>query len=143
MTPRELLALDAVRTDTYDDGVAVEIRYFKEHHHDFKRDWVLAAVYVKGKPVAILQCAGRHGGDHTEHYVLDQKGYKRFLAELELADWSFFLYGRYALGTTTRVFEIEMDETLGERELTSWNSCRGNKLTTYYGYTLDGHFDRY
>ena len=144
MTPRQLLERTPESYLHYEDEVPIQIAYFKEHHHDHRRVWVLACGYVRDKPVVILQCAGREGDDHVCHFVLDRRGYARFMAELELCDYHFFPYGRYSYKPVEeRVFDVELDTDLGPQELTSWNSQEGPKLTTFYGHTLDGRFDRY
>jgi len=51
----------------------VEIRIYKDFVFDDRRTWTLLSAFFEGKPVFILQQAGREGGDHTETFITDRE----------------------------------------------------------------------
>ncbi len=58
--------------DTQTDRL--DIKIIKRHDFDARRYWQLATVWFDGKPVMIIQNAGREGDDHSRRIVTDQWG---------------------------------------------------------------------
>jgi len=52
----------------------VEIRTLGYRNFDGSRIWHLATVWFQGKPVMVIQNAGRDGDDHVRRYVTDTRG---------------------------------------------------------------------
>jgi hypothetical protein len=48
-----------------------ELRFYRRHNYDGRRVWWLYALWFDGKPVMILQNAGREGDDHYRRIVTD------------------------------------------------------------------------
>lgn len=94
----------------------VEVRVVEYEHIDCRRYWQLATVWFDGKPVMVVQHAGREGDDHAERFVTDLDGYKalvlhvkNLVASRELEDFE------------CTVFPVEYDD---------------ESLTNFYGHRL-------
>jgi hypothetical protein len=53
----------------------IEIRMIKEWHYDIRRIWRLATVWFDGKPIMVIQNAGREGDDHAARFITDKEGF--------------------------------------------------------------------
>lgn len=53
----------------------VEIRVYGHVNYDGRRFWLLAGVYIDGRPVMVIQNAGREGDDHHGRFVTDPVAY--------------------------------------------------------------------
>lgn len=53
----------------------VEIRVYRHMSTGTGRFWLLAAVYFDGRPVMVIQNAGRDGDDHVGRFVTDPQAY--------------------------------------------------------------------
>lgn len=61
------------------------IHIYKEFDFDCRRFWRLAAVFLDGQPVMVIQNAGREGDDHAARFITDRATYGelvRYLASL-------------------------------------------------------------
>ena len=99
----------------------VEIRCYEHHHFDHRRIWVLAGVFLDGRPVMVIQEAGRDGDDHVKRYVTDWDHYKRLVS---------YLWSRVPEPTSSN-----SDELIGMDD-----DVRG--LTEFYGGVLGDTFGR-
>ncbi len=54
----------------------VELRVYKDHWFDGRRFWRLASVWFDGKPVMVIQNAGREGDDYVGRFITDVDVYK-------------------------------------------------------------------
>lgn len=101
----------------------IQVRVVKEFDFDGRRFWRLATVWFKDKPVMVIQNAGREGDDHEARFITDTESFNNMC--------------RY----------IEMISNKGDEEVVedvySEDQEIGSKLTTFYGNTLDGYFERY
>ena len=135
MTPRELLALEPRKksndvytvlneipdADTWDivpeTDERMEWREYAYVDFDGRRIWELGSIWFDGKPVSIVQSAGRGGRDHHERYIVDSEAY-----------WDLVKYS-FTLPRTSEASFLEdvvpMDEDMGD------------KLTAFYGCTLE------
>lgn len=113
----------------YDDNKKtkhIEIRYYKNFDFDGRRSWTLAGVFfndvnnaaAKQEPIMIIQNAGREGDDHTDRFITNRDGYLRMIKYL------------LSCANAPEPDVISPDEDI-----------RG--LESFYGNTLDGHFERY
>lgn len=102
----------------------VEIRYWKDHMYScYRRIWRLAGVYFDGKPVMIIQNAGREGDDFRARIVTDVDSYRKLIQYL----------GRL-------LYEVEGDTPVDDVHDPSVDL--GDKLTSFYYQSLDGYFER-
>lgn len=53
----------------------VDLHRYKYVNYDGRRFWLLAGVYLDGKPVMIVRNAGREGDDHHSRFVTDPEAY--------------------------------------------------------------------
>jgi hypothetical protein len=60
----------------------IEIRYYKDFYFDQRRFWRLASVWIEGKPVMIIQNAGREGDDHAKSFITDATQYSALIKHL-------------------------------------------------------------
>ncbi len=49
-----------------------ELRFYRKRNSDQRRVWWLYSLWLDGKPVMVLQNAGREGDDHHRRIVTDQ-----------------------------------------------------------------------
>jgi hypothetical protein len=99
----------------------VDIRVLKEFYFDHRRFWRLATVWFDGKPVMIIQNAGREGDDHAERFITDADVYMEMIAHLK--------------SITPAKMESE-DKIVAPDQV-------NEKLTFFYGNALDGYFERF
>jgi hypothetical protein len=97
----------------------IEIKYYKNHCFDGRRVWILASVWYEGKPVMIIQNAGREGDDHSKRFITDKETY------IEMVN--------YIKTLILPVFSEKEDVYDKEEEIEG--------LDSFYGYSLNGHFD--
>lgn len=69
----------------YDDDILkknkrVKIKIIKHVNFDSRRFWRLATVWFDGKPVMVIQNAGREGDDHADRFVTSHKRYVKMIA---------------------------------------------------------------
>jgi hypothetical protein len=69
----ELTEWDALPYE--DPGKRVELRFYEDHNVDHRRNWVLASVWLDGRPFMIVQNAGREGDDHAKRFITDAATY--------------------------------------------------------------------
>jgi len=74
-----------------DPGKRVELRFYEDHHVDYRRIWALASVWLVNdrtgvvSPFMIVQNAGREGDDWARRIITDVAAYKeaaRYLKSL-------------------------------------------------------------
>jgi len=104
MTPNQLYQRAPVKTDhyikqlkgTYYDHIPeingdlpfidmarkIEVRYYKDFTFDVRRYWLLASIWFEGKPVMIIQNAGREGDDHAASFITDMEQYQAMIGHL-------------------------------------------------------------
>lgn len=100
-----------------DPNQKVEIRYLKDFNFDSRRFWRLASVWFSGKPVMIIQNAGREGDDYSASFITDGWQYRvmiGYLATLQKHD-----------KIEDRAIDPDIDVP---------------NLTSFYGYELEGYF---
>lgn len=98
----------------------VEIRYYKRFNFDGRRFWALASVWFDDAPVMIIQNAGREGDDHAARFITDPEQYTsmvHFIASLR---------------------QVKLDEVKDVVKATD-----DLPLESFYGNSLDGHFEGY
>ena len=99
----------------------VVVRFYKEFHFDSRRFWALASVWYNGRPVMIVQNAGREGDDHRHRFITNEELFRKMLGYI----WS--------ISTMTKDVEttdiVDKDSDIPD-------------LTDFYGNRLDGHFER-
>ena len=69
----ELLDHDVLAHE--DPSKRVELRFYEDHDIDYRRNWVLASVWLDGRPFMIVQNAGREGDDHAKRFITDTATY--------------------------------------------------------------------
>lgn len=100
----------------------IEVRVFKEHNFDYRRIWRLAAVYLDGEPVMVIQNAGREGDDYARRFIVDRERYYQLVQAIQMIP---------------RSRKEEMEDLYSMEDDIE-------KLTTFYGASLDqGHWERY
>lgn len=107
----------------FQDQEEVVFRVYKDFDFDGRRFWRLASVWLNGKPVMILQNAGREGTDHCERFITDVEAYKALVKTVQ----------KYVIPDPTEP-DIE--------DIVSPDDERPG-LIEFYGSHLDGHFARY
>lgn len=65
--------------ETLKEQDRIVIKYYKEHYFDYRRIWALASVYFDGKPVMVIQNAGREGDDYSRRYIIDKANYIKMI----------------------------------------------------------------
>ena len=109
----------------FDPKNRIEFHIYKDFNFDGRRFWRLCGVWYKGKPVMILQNAGREGDDYSESFITDFIQYKRMTK---------YLRKHATMHDDTK----EDDERIVDPSVDM-----GIKLTEFYGNELDGYFERY
>ena len=100
----------------------VEIKVLKNFCFDGRRIWSLKTVWYDGKPVMIVQNAGREGDDHRYRYITDKASFNLMVDYLK------------------SLFPPSFDS--GEGELISPDE-KLEDLYTFYGNDLFGTFEKY
>jgi hypothetical protein len=99
----------------------LEIKVLKDFDFDGRRFWRLATVWYEEKPVMIIQNAGREGDDHIRRYITDLERFEALC---------------YYLRTFIKQDNPAIKDVIPpDQDLPS--------LTSFYGNTLEGHFERY
>ena len=102
----------------------IEIRSLMDFDFDYRRIWRLSTVWFDTKPVMILQNAGREGDDHAQRFITDAELY------VEMINYLISIKPR-------KIIDVEDEDVIDPHE------DMGSRLTTFYGNSLDGHFERY
>lgn len=68
--------------EEFDEGHSVIIRIYEMSWYDHRRFWQLASVWLKDKPVMIIQNAGREGDDWSRRYIVDVDAYRAMVSNL-------------------------------------------------------------
>lgn len=100
----------------------IQVRVIKDFDFDGRRFWRLATVWFENKPVMVIQNAGREGDDHEARFITDSETFSRMCRYIE---------------------RLSNKEQVVERDVYKEDQEIGAKLTTFYGNTLNGHFERY
>ena len=101
----------------------VDIEFLKNWNFDFRRVWILATVWFDGKPVMIIQNAGREGDDHSRRFITDSE--------------TFFQMISYIRTLLVNIVKID-------NKILAINADEHNaRLTEFYGNKLDGYFEKY
>jgi hypothetical protein len=103
----------------------VAIRVYQHVRFDPTRYWRLASAWIDGQPFMITQNAGRDGYDWHRRIITSAPLYLRAIGHLQ--------------SIVTRPF---VDESM-EKDVVDADVELAEKLTSFYGSTLDGYFDRY
>lgn len=104
------------------DSDRIEIRVYKDFWSDHRRFWRLASVFFDGKPVMIIQNAGREGDDHHQRYLLDFEAYGAMIAH------ALSLFPDHVSRTNDHIVTSIDGDIKG--------------LTEFYGKELDGYFSK-
>lgn len=99
----------------------VVIRFYKEFNFDARRFWALASVWYNGRPVMIVQNAGREGDDHRQRFITNEELFRKMLGYI----WSISTMTKEM--ETTDIVDKDLDIP---------------SLTDFYGNRLDGNFER-
>jgi hypothetical protein len=110
------------------ENTEVQTLLYKDFDFDGKRGWRLASMWYKGKPFMITQSAGRYLDDFNKKFVLCKDTYN------EAAKYLRTLVP--AKPTELYVGEIT---PLGSECVTDNKTT----LTTFYGESLNGYFQKY
>lgn len=103
----------------YNASDRVECRIYKDFNFDGRRFWRLASIWFDGKPVMIVQNAGREGDDWAKRYVTDQKAYAEMVYHI------------------MSLMKPELD--MGGHDFVDPDTDIED-LTSFYGNELDGYF---
>lgn len=98
----------------------VTLRFLKDWCFDGRRTWQLFTVWLDERPVMIVQRAGREGDDHIARFVTDAGTYGEMIKYLR---------------------EITAEEEEISEHVAPDAEVEG--LDRFYGYSLDGSFDRW
>ena len=60
----------------------LEIRIIKHHNFDHRRFWRLATVWFDGKPVMVIQNAGRDGDDFRRRIITDADSFRAMCSHI-------------------------------------------------------------
>lgn len=107
---------------TDEESNRLEIRTLKYFDFDGRRFWRLATVWLDGKPIMIIQNAGREGDDHERRFITDPEGFRALVKHLRE-----FL----------KINEEPLDDVVEP------NAVLGRELISFYSNSLDGLFERY
>lgn len=105
-----------------DPNSRITIRYYKDFCFDGRRIWRMASVWYGDRPVMIIRNAGREGDDHHSRFVTDEALYGEMVEYLHTL----------ALPSAKRPPEDLVDPETDIPDLES-----------FYGWALDGAFERY
>ncbi len=105
-----------------DDAKDFEVRVHKHFNFDYRRFWRLASVWLNNYPFMIIQNAGREGHDHRKRYITNANVY-----------WQAVGY----INTNVIVQPQDVDD------LVEVNAQLGEELTSFYGNSLNGYFERH
>lgn len=100
----------------------VGIQIHKYHNFDGRRYWQLGSVWFNGSPVMIIQNAGREGEDHEKKFITNKQLYidmVRYIKSLIPFD----------------------DEWIDKEFINEEDDVK--ELNTFYGYSLNGRFERW
>jgi len=98
----------------------VEFKIYKDFDFDGRRGWFLASMWFEGKPVMIIQNAGRELDDHSNSFISDESAYREMVKYIQT------------------LIPIDVDEVITVEGDTDYP-----QLTEFYGNSLDGQFTRY
>lgn len=113
--------LETFDADFVDHQKRVTIHYYKYWRHDGRRIWLLAGVFFDDMPVMIIQNAGREGDDYSGRFITNKALYNDMV--------------KYIVSLMDFSKSDDKDLIDPDTDIPS--------LTTFYGYSLDGYFDRY
>jgi len=99
----------------------VEIRVHRHHQWDHRRFWRLASVWFDGKPVMVIQNAGREGDDHRMRYVTDHETYAQMVGYL----------------MTLPILKPDEDRPGQNTRYVAPDTDLGDELTTFYNESMD------
>ena len=99
----------------------VKIHVHKDFNFDGRRFWRLLSVWYIGKPVCVLQNAGRKGDDYSNRFVTDERQFAEMVRHIR----TLFIFENEELDD---VVDVDEDILL---------------LAEFYGNSLDGFFGRY
>ena len=117
--------INVYELDGINRSTAVVIKVYKDFNFDGRRFWRLASVWFNGKPVMIMQNAGREGDDWAERFITDHLTFIEMLNHIR----GLFRY------------ETKNDEIM--EDVIDVDEDMGTKLTDFYGNELDGFFEAY
>ncbi len=105
---------------SFEGNERVTIKYYKLFNFDGRRFWCLASVWFDDLPFMIIQNAGREGDDWHQRFVTNHQLYAQAI-----------MYLRSFVTIIAEGFPITpLDQDIPE-------------LTSFYGNSLDGYFERY
>lgn len=108
--------------DLEDKNTKIQIKIYKHFDYDFRRFWRLASVWFEGKPVMIIQNAGREGDDHKKRFITDESAYISMV--------------QYIKSLLPVLFETKIEDVVDPEE-------EIDKLDKFYDGELNGYFSRY
>lgn len=101
----------------------VVVKYIKNHCFDGRRIWRLGTVWFDGEPVMVIQNAGWEGDEHRCRFITDESRFIEMCKHIHnLWDEGLNLDHLCTIHTPEEDF--------------------GDKLTTFYGYSLGGQFEK-
>lgn len=75
-----IFELEGISFDIEDErNERIEIRIYRHKQYDDRRYWSLGGVFFNGKPVMVIQSAGREGRDYRARYITDLSQYRVML----------------------------------------------------------------
>lgn len=105
------------------DSTRVHIRILKYFCFDGRRIWSLATVWFDGKPIMVIQNAGREGDDHAKRYITDLPGFNEMCAYLNSL--------------------LPPERQDGHPDVVAPDLEMGDELIEFYNCRLDGKFEHY
>ncbi len=111
---------ERLSSEAFDGNEKVEVRYYKDFNFDYRRVWRLASVWYDGRPVMIVQNAGREGDDHRRRFITDLVAYGEMIG--------------YLIALFPRELEQPEDVVDPDTEVVG--------LTSFYNCELDGVFTK-
>lgn len=107
-----------------EDAICLKLKVHKFFDFDGRRFWRLSSLWFLGNPFMIMQNAGREGDDHAKRYITDAKMYAR----------------AHNYVNSSIIYDADTDVA---GDVVDINTVIGDELTTFYGNSLNGHFERY
>lgn len=85
-------------------------------YQDHRRFWALRSVWFDGKPIMLLQNAGREGDDHRKRYITDLAAYLEMVNHIH------------------SLVEVQLEQETFESNVTDPNKPEPNLTKFYHGY---------
>lgn len=116
--------VDLYRICSVDASDEVEIKVYKDFDFDGRRFWRLSSAWFRGKPVMIMQNAGREGDDYVGRFITDYPLFNTMVIHIE------------------GLIRLKICREAAIKDVVNPDNQVPN-LDDFYGNSLDGYFTRY